>query len=155
MKTGFIDNLLLVEKSLCLVDIEQLSEKAETVAVRIGFMIKDEDELCSANVGDKLEYVVGVRVQMADADHEFDPESSITDDDPELLFRAEVRFRLVLSVTKKIECDDPMPKAYTAEIMSLVYDDIRVTLEDIFNKSQYRGFYLPVDFRTALKSAEG
>lgn len=151
MKSSFIDKLLIQEKNVCLIDVKQTSVPPESIAVRVGLVLQDVSDTLIAVSGDILQFVVGVQIQMFDASHpdfNHDLESDALE-----VFHCEVRFTLKLQVTDGIESSEPMPIAYSKEILSLVYDDIRICIDNLIRQSAFKGFSLPFDFREAFKDA--
>lgn len=153
MKKKFVDNVLVYSKDLVELEISQLNSRPQRLVVGLTLTIEDlneKEEVLSP--GEMLHYLVSLKIRMYDADN-VDPEKQIqepVDEDKALVMEGTID--LGLQVVNEIRVKKSLAEEYQVEILSFVYDDLRIILEENISKTTFRGFRFPSDFRMVLQS---
>ncbi|MDH7943856.1 hypothetical protein QGM61_08480 [Pseudohongiella sp. SYSU M77423] len=149
MKASFIDKIRLEKKVLTRFNLEQIQPRPKHMAVYLMLNIADENYQEKYSIDDNLSILFTLNFDMHDHDHHnFDSENPSRDS---LALSGKIQVRMVARFREGFEPKAPIGETYVVEILSLVYDDMRIIVEDAIWKTDYRGFALPVDFRELLE----
>ena len=148
MKASFIDKFILTKKVIVDLNIEQLDARPEAMGVFLSLSLYDLVKSLSYDVGEKLRIKVGLSINMYD--HEYDGFDPAEPDDAAAVFKCRLSMLMEAEIAQKVEFEKLPTELYTTELLSLIYDDFRLIIEDAIGKSDFRGFHLPIDFRQLL-----
>ncbi|MDT8427899.1 MAG: hypothetical protein RQ757_03950 [Pseudomonadales bacterium] len=151
MKAAFMDKTRLERKSITSFKMEQLNERPEQMAVQLSLSVSDEELKLEYGKDDYMDIRITVYIRISDHQHpDFDLKSRCEEAE---VFRCELEIRLLILIVEDIKLKSPVAEEYTHELLSLVYDDFRFIIEDSICRTDFRGLYLPIDFREVLQGS--
>lgn len=151
MKAAFIDKTRVERKSIVSLKMEQLGPRPENMAVQLGLSIKDEQAKLEYAAGEYLNLRIRLDLHISDHDHpDFNPQKMCKEGE---VFFCQLEIQLLIKIIAGLKLKNPVAEEYTHELLSLTYDDFRFIIEDSVSRSDFRGFYLPIDFREVLQGS--
>lgn len=140
MSKKFIDNIILLSKDVVHLSFEKYADKStEEMQVTLTINMNDNEPRKEFLEGDEPSINVTLDLEIRDAAGE-----------QKSLFKFHANILMKVRFSKKMTFKKSIASDYPAEILSLVYDDFRFIAEESINRTTFRGFSLPVDFRSAL-----
>lgn len=153
MSKKFIDKVALKSKELVSLTLEKKEDrpKKKSVVLQIKIHAEDNDEK-SFSKGEVIAFLLEMNVQMysrdpregEDAEQEIEEREERQED---LCFQCDAEIEVKLQFQEDSKYKETLLPQFAEEIVSLAYDDFRIIIEDSINRTSFRGFYLPDDFR--------
>lgn len=159
MHKQFINLVRLSSKELVALSIEKKADRPKRLAVVMQISIDTPDNARkSFSNGDKFPFTIEVNLKMFDQDfinenvsdeESFDPATSA-----DFSFKCDCKIYIEVAFKQDETYKSSLAPQFSEELISLAYDDFRIIIEDSINRTSYRGFYLPQDFREILHSSD-
>lgn len=148
MYKKFIDQVKLVSKELKELNVNRKLDRPHHLSMLGNILIAAEkSDKKSYEAGEIFPVSVEVKIKMYDPGAIPDDEKLDISSFEDYCFMCCCKVEMILSFMQQSSYEKDILPQFSEGIVSLVYDDIRIMIEDSINRTSYRGFYLPVDFR--------
>ena len=148
MAKNFYSKFRIISKELIGLTLQKIDERPENINVGMHIAIKADEQNANCKGGDTYTALITLGVKMYDDEKVSAEATSFKDVAPDTeTFRCTAAIEITLMFQEPCVEDEPLGTRYAQELLSLAYDDFRIIIEDAINRTSYKGFYLPDDFR--------